>query len=143
MSLLTARIAPSLTIMRLYIRSLPVSIHFNPDLPRSLVLPSAAVALGHSSIAGVFSEVITTAYQGRGLTTDITFGVSLSLEVDVHLGLNWLSAWCQVGHDRLSPAPNPYNVELGRDPSEQFFSPCCTCSRLTVLRFTISQHRDL
>ncbi|KAJ8596639.1 hypothetical protein M405DRAFT_116907 [Rhizopogon salebrosus TDB-379] len=98
----------------------PVSVHFDPDLPRSVVSPSVAAALGHSSMAGVFSEVITTACQGRGLT-DIAFGVSSSFEVDVHLGLDWLSAWHQVGHDtgRLAPAPNPYNVELGHDHNPQ------------------------
>jgi hypothetical protein len=94
-------------------------------------------------MAGVFSEVITTAYQGRGLTTDIAFGVSSSLEVDVHLDLarDWLSAWRHVRRDtgRLAPAPNPYNVELGHNPSEHFFSPSRTCSRPTVLRSTTSQ----
>jgi hypothetical protein len=49
-------------MMRLYVRSLPASVHFGPDLPRSVVLPSVAAALGRSSIPGIFSEVITAAY---------------------------------------------------------------------------------
>jgi len=66
---------------------------------------------GRSEIGSRFSAVLTTAYEGRSLTTDVEFDVVSALGCDVVAGSDWLAAWRQVGREDL---PGAANVERMR-----------------------------
>jgi len=93
--------------MQAFIGRVPVSVRFDPVLPRSLVPLAVALMLGHSRIGHRFMEVLTTEYEGRSLTTDVECEVVSSLDNSVVLGLNWLFVWHEVWWSQLGTPPVP------------------------------------
>jgi hypothetical protein len=79
--------------MTSYIGLLPVRVTFDPETNLSVVSPSVGRSLGYSESVLHFSEILTSSYQGRSLTTHVAFEVACVEDVDVVIGFNWIAAW--------------------------------------------------
>jgi hypothetical protein len=113
--------SPSFAMTQSFIGRVPVSVRFDPGLPRCLVPKAVGLILGHSRVGQRFVEVLTAEYESRLLTTDVECEV-VSLPDDVVvLGSNWLFAWREVWRSQLgspsipecrsaSPAPSRRNL---------------------------------
>lgn len=104
-----------LPTMTSHIGFLPVSVIFNFESPLCLVSASIARSLYYPGVGSSFTEVLTTSYKGRPLTTDVEFVVTRALDSDVVVGMNWINAWCSVG------APEDNEVSAGGEFAINFF----------------------
>ena len=98
---------PPFAMLQSFIGRVPVSVRFDPGLPRCLVPKAVGLILGHSRVGQHFVEVLTAEYEGRLSTTDVECEV-VSLPDDiVVLGSNWLFAWREVWRSQLGPPSIP------------------------------------
>jgi hypothetical protein len=105
--------------MQAFIGRVPVSVRFDPLLPRTLVPLAVALMLGHSRVGHRFVEVLTAEYEGRSLTTDVECVVVSSLDDSVLLGSNWLFAWREVWRSQMGASSVPECI-AGSPASERF-----------------------
>lgn len=89
----------------------PVSVVFDSESPCCYVTSVLAHLLGHlvPLADSHFSDVLTASYHGRVLTTNVEFEIASSLNCDVLIGMNWISAWHTVGHEDMNHVHNPYS----------------------------------